>query len=208
MKMLLVMAAAAGLAGAASFPAPAMDVNPKSKPAPVVLAGGCYWGMQAVFERLKGVTKVTAGYAGAATDPATGKRSKDGGKGHAEAVRIVYDPARISYGALLEVFFAVAHDPTELNRQGPDIGTEYRSAIFYADDEQKKVAEAYIRQLTQAKAFPYAIVTQVTAFEAFYAVDEDQQHWVDRHADSDYVIENDLPRLAALRRAFPDLAKR
>ena len=146
--LVLSVVGAAVLAGA-SFPAPALDLPPSdSRPtAPAVLAGGCYWGMQAVFERLRGVLSVTAGYAGAAA-------VKEGGKGHAESVRIVYDPARISYGALLQVFFAVAHDPTELNRQGPDFGTQYRSAIFYSTEAQKRVAQAYIDQLAQATGIP------------------------------------------------------
>jgi peptide-methionine (S)-S-oxide reductase len=186
---ILFLAGVTGMAGA-GFPAPKLDLRGAAEP--VVLAGGCYWGMQAVFERLHGVTAVTAGYAGA-------------GKGHAEAVRILYDPARISYGTLLEVYFAVAHDPTELNRQGPDIGTEYRSAIFYSSEAQRKVAEAYIQQLTQAKVFPFAIVTQVTPLAGFYPVEEDQQHYVDRHPDSEYVMENDLPRLERLERSFRDL---
>ena len=197
--LVLSVVGAAVLAGA-SFPAPALDLPPSdSRPtAPAVLAGGCYWGMQAVFERLRGVLSVTAGYAGAAA-------VKEGGKGHAESVRIVYDPARISYGALLQVFFAVAHDPTELNRQGPDFGTQYRSAIFYSTEAQKRVAQAYIDQLAQAKVFHDPIVTQVTPLSAFYPVEEDQQHYVDRHPDSDYVIENDLPKLDLLRRSFRPL---
>jgi peptide-methionine (S)-S-oxide reductase len=203
---LLSSAAVMGLA-AANFPAPALDLAPATnQPAePAVLAGGCYWGMQAVFERLHGVLAVTAGYAGALADPAWRKPVKDGGKGHAEAVRIVYDPSRISYGTLLEVFFAVAHDPTELNRQAPDIGTQYRSAIFYSTEAQRKVAQAYIEQLTQAKAFRYPIVTQVTPLLAFYPAEEDQQHYVERHPDSLYVIENDLPKVESLERAFRGL---
>jgi len=191
-----------GLA-AANFPAPALDLSPAAsrQAAPAVLAGGCYWGMQAVFERLNGVLGVVAGYAGEAS-------AKDGGKGRAEAVQITYDPSRISYGTLLEVFFAVAHDPTELNRQGPDLGTQYRSAIFYSTEPQKQVAEAYIQQLAKAKVFHFPIVTQVTPLPAFYPVEEEQQHWVDRHPDYDYVVENDLPKLERLKRAFPNLVWR
>jgi peptide-methionine (S)-S-oxide reductase len=188
---------------AASFPAPTLDLPPAAnrQAEPAVLAGGCYWGMQAVFERLHGVLSVTAGYAGAAA-------VKDGGKEHAEAVRIVYDPSRISYGTLLEVFFAVAHDPTQLNRQGPDIGTEYRSAIFYSTEAQKKVAEAYMEQLARAKVFRYPIVTRVTPLTGFYPVGEDQQHYVDRHPDSPYVIENDLPKLEKLEGVFRELVRK
>jgi peptide-methionine (S)-S-oxide reductase len=204
-KAVLLYAAAVRL-GAAGFPAPALDLPPTAgHAAPAVLAGGCYWGMQAVFERLRGVSAVTAGYA---VDPAAAGRSKpgkDGGKGHAEAIRIVYDPSRISYGTLLEVFFAVAHDPTEVDRQGPDIGTQYRSAVFYATEAQRKVAAAYLEQLAKAKVFPFSIATQVAPLSAFYPVEEDQQHYVDRHPDSPYVVENDLPKLERLQRAFPQL---
>jgi peptide-methionine (S)-S-oxide reductase len=206
----LLIPAAVSLLTAASFPAPALDLPPAAnQPAePAVLAGGCYWGMQAVFERLHGVLAVTAGYATGSADAPGRKPVKDGGKGHAESVRIVYDPSRISYGTLLEVFFAVAHDPTELNRQGPDIGTEYRSAIFYSTEAQKKVAGAYIEQLAQAKVFRDPIVTQVTPLAVFYPVEEDQQHYVERHPDSPYVVENDLPRLERLERAFRELVGR
>ncbi|HUP05415.1 MAG TPA: peptide-methionine (S)-S-oxide reductase MsrA, partial [Bryobacteraceae bacterium] len=186
---------------------PAVDLAaaPGETRAEAVLAGGCYWGMQAVFEKVRGVISVTAGYAGAAADPKTGKVPKDGGKGHAEAVRIVYDPGRVSYGVLLEVFFAVAHDPTEVNRQGPDIGSEYRSAIFYQSDAQKRVAESYIRQIDAAKSFPFSIVTQMTPFAAFYPVGEDQQDYVWHNPGAEYVVKNDLPKLAKLRMVFPDL---
>jgi len=178
---------------AATFPAPTLDLPPTENQ-PAILAGGCYWGMQAVFERLHGVLNVTAGYAGA-------------GKGHAEAVRILYNPAVISYGAILEVYFAVAHDPTERNFQGPDIGPQYRSAIFYASEAQKKVAQAYIDQLTRAKVFYSPIVTQLTPFTAFYPETEDQQHYVDRHPDAPYVVENDLPKLELLEHSFRPLLR-
>lgn len=194
-RALALSAICAFALGAATVPAPAFDPPLKQPSDTAVLAGGCYWGMQAVFERLHGILKVTAGYAGA-------------GKARAEAVRIVYNPAVISYGTLLEVFFAVAHDPTERNFQGPDVGTEYRSAIFYASEAQRKVAEAYIGQLTQGKAFYFPIVTQITPFTAFYPESEDQQHYVDRHADSPYVIENDLPKLDLLGRTFRALVAR
>jgi len=208
LKPLLLMALAAGPAVSGSFPAPAIDVvpAPNRPPAPAVLAGGCYWGMQAVFESLRGVVSVTAGYAG--VTPTEGKTRPPKVPKPVEAARIVYDPARISYGGLLEVFFAVAHDPTELNRQGPDVGPQYRSAIFYSSEAQRKVAAAYIAQLKEAKAFPYPIVTEVSPLAGFEAAGEDQQHYVDRHPDSDYVMENDLPKLEALRRVFRDLVNR
>jgi peptide-methionine (S)-S-oxide reductase len=203
MPRLLLIAFAAVSLSAATFPVPAIDLPsiPNQPADPAILAGGCYWGMQAVFERLHGVLNVTAGYAGAAG-------VKDGGKGHAEAVRILYNPAIISYGTLLEVFFAVAHDPTDRNFQGPDIGIQYRSAIFYATEAQRKVAQAYIDQLTQAKVFYSPIVTQLTPFTAFYPEEQDQQHYVDRHPDSPYVVENDLPKLDLLERAFRPLVSR
>jgi peptide-methionine (S)-S-oxide reductase len=179
---------------AATFPAPALDLPPTENQ-PAILAGGCYWGMQAVFERLRGITSVTAGYAG-------------DGKARAEAVSILYNPAVISYGTLLQVFFAVAHDPTQRNFQGPDVGTQYRSAIFYASEAQRKVAQAYIDQLTRARVFYSPIVTQLTPFTAFHPESEDQQHYVDRHPDSPYVVENDLPKLDLLQRAFRPLLAR
>jgi len=196
-RLLTIALLSAATLAAATFPAPSLDPpSAPNQPAdPAILAGGCYWGMQAVFERLHGVLNVTAGYAGA-------------GKGHAEAVRILYNPAVISYGTLLEVYFAVAHDPTQRNYQGPDFGTQYRSAIFYATEAQRKVAQAYIDQLTQAKVFREPIVTQLTPFTAFYPEEEDQQHYVDRHPDSPYVIENDLPKLEILERSFRPLVSR
>src|SRR5690348_11111632 len=156
------------LLSAAEFPAPAVDPPAPSKTATAVLSGGCFWGVEAVFERLKGVQDVVSGYAGGKPATAHYEMVGTGRTGHAESVEIKYDPAQISYGKLLQVFFSVAHDPTQLNRQGPDEGTQYRSAIFYASDEQKRIAEAYIQQLNQAKVFKHPIVTQVTPLAGFY----------------------------------------
>ena len=156
---------------AAGFPAPAMDAAPVAgrQSATAVLSGGCFWGVEAVFERLKGVSNVVSGFAGGAKATAHYEIVSTGMTGHAESVEITYDPSQITYGKLLQVFFSVAHDPTQLNRQGPDTGTQYRSAIFYANDEQKQVAEAYIKQLDGAKVFSHPIVTQVTPLKGFYA---------------------------------------
>ncbi len=208
-------ALAAILAGcalsAAEVPAPALDAAPGNKgdTAVAVLAGGCFWGVEAVFERVRGVSDVTSGYAGGSRQDAQYETVSSGRTGHAESVRITYDPSQVTYGKLLQVFFAVAHDPTELNRQGPDWGTQYRSAIFYADQEQKRVAEAYIQQLTAAKVFRSPIVTKVTALDAFYPAEEYHQDFIQRHPDNSYIIFNDLPKLEQLHKRFPELeAKR
>ena len=170
-----------------------------------VFAGGCFWGVDAVFKHVKGVTQVLSGYAGGSADTAKYERVSSGGTGHAESVRITYDPARVSYGQLLKVFFSVAHDPTELNRQGPDVGAQYRSAIFFANDEQKRVAEAYIAQLQAARAFPRPIVTQLTPLKAFYEAEAYHQNYLELHPDQPYIVFNDLPKIASLQRQFPNL---
>jgi len=170
-----------------------------------VFAGGCFWGVEAVFEHVKGVTQVVSGYSGGSADTAKYDAVSSGGTGHAESVRISYDPSRISYGQLLQVFFSVAHDPTELNRQGPDTGTQYRSAVFFANDEQKRVAEAYIAQLQGVRAFPRPIVTQVTPLKAFYEAEVYHQGYLVRHPNQPYIVINDLPKIANLQRQFPAL---
>ena len=172
-----------------------------------VLAGGCFWGVDAVFKHVKGVIKVTSGYSGGSADKAQYETVSTGQTGHAESVRIVYDPSKISYGQLLKVFFAVAHNPTELNRQGPDSGTQYRSAIFYGNEEQKRIAEAYIDQLNQAKVFPAAIVTKVTALQSFYEAEGYHQNYLAQHPNEPYIIFNDLPKIENLRKQLPDLYK-
>lgn len=170
-----------------------------------VIAGGCFWGIEAVFEHVKGVTGVTAGYSGGSAKTAHYKMVSTGKTGHAEAVRITYDPSQISYGQLLKVFFSVAHDPTELNRQGPDTGTHYRSAIFYSNEDQKRVAQAYIDQLNQAKVFKRPIVTEVVALNAYYEAEAYHQDYARHHPDQPYIVIHDLPKVANLRKQFPEL---
>ena len=170
-----------------------------------VLAGGCFWGIEAVFEHVKGVTNVTSGYSGGSAETANYELVSSGVTGHAESVRITYDPSQISYGQLLKVFFAVAHDPTELNRQGPDTGTQYRSAIFYSDDEQKRIAEAYIKQLNQAKVFKRPIATQVSGLTSYHPAEAYHQDYAARHPDDSYIVMHDRPKVANLRRQFPTL---
>ena len=170
-----------------------------------VFAGGCFWGLEAVFEHVKGVTDVTSGYSGGAAKTADYETVSDGESGHTESVKITYDPTQVSYHDLLNVFFAVAHDPTELNRQGPDSGTQYRSAIFYTDDEQKKSAENYISEMTKAKTFSNPIVTQITPLEAFYRAEDYHQNYLTQHPNQPYIVVNDLPKVGNLQKQFPAL---
>jgi peptide-methionine (S)-S-oxide reductase len=170
-----------------------------------VFAGGCFWGIQAVFQHVKGVISATSGYSGGEAKTAHYEMVSTGETGHAESVKIIYDPSKVSFGQLLKVFFAVAHDPTELNRQGPDSGTQYRSAIFYASEEQKRIAEAYINQLNQAKVFEGAIVTQVVVLNSFYKAEAYHQDYAIHHPDDPYIAINDLPKVANLRQQLPDL---
>jgi peptide-methionine (S)-S-oxide reductase len=190
-----------------TLPAPAVDepLAAKSGQETLVLAGGCFWGVQAVFQHVKGVISATSGYSGGASGTAEYEIVSSGRTGHAESVKVVYDPSKITYGRLLQVFFSVALDPTQLNRQGPDEGTQYRSAIFYGNDEQKRIAEAYIAQLDQAKAFPRPIVTQVVAFKAFYPAEGYHQDYATLHPDNPYIRYNDLPKVAHLQQQFPNL---
>jgi peptide-methionine (S)-S-oxide reductase len=170
-----------------------------------VIAGGCFWGIQAVFQHVKGVIKATSGYSGGEAKTAEYELVSDGNTGHAESVRITYDPSQISYGQLLKVFFAVAHDPTQLNRQGPDTGTQYRSVIFFGDADQERIARAYVDQLNQAKVFDRAIVTQVVPLKAFYEAEAYHQDYAIHHPNNPYIVANDLPKVANLRKQFPDL---
>jgi len=170
-----------------------------------VFAGGCFWGVEAVFEHVKGVVSVTSGYSGGAADTAEYEAISTGQTGHAEAIRITYDSSQVTYGQLLKVFFAVAHDPTELNRQGPDTGTQYRSGIFYSDQNQKRIAESYIEQLNQAKVFKQLIVTQVTALDAFYKAEPYHQDYLKHHPNEPYIVINDQPKVENLRKQFPGL---
>jgi peptide-methionine (S)-S-oxide reductase len=189
----------------AALPAPATDA-PKSSAhgeQVAVLAGGCFWGIEAVFEHVKGVHRVVAGYAGGNADTAHYDMVSEGNTGHAESVRVQFDPTEVSYGTLLQVFFSVALDPTERNRQGPDSGTQYRSVIFYGNDQQKQIANAYIAQLTAAKSFPAPIVTQVVPLRAFYAAEAYHQHYFQRHPDNPYIVYNDAPKVARLKQLFP-----
>ncbi|PWK85323.1 peptide-methionine (S)-S-oxide reductase MsrA [Fulvimonas soli] len=203
----LVGACSAASAGrSASLPDPALDPPPANPGEQVaVLAGGCFWGMQAVFEHVKGVRRVWAGYSGGDAATASYERVSDGDTGHAESVKILYDPRQVSYGQLLKVFFAVAHDPTQLNRQGPDAGTQYRSAIFYADGAQRRVAAAYIAQLGAAHAFDAPVVTQLAPLKAFYVAEAYHQDYARRHPDDSYIVYNDAPKVARLQRLLPAL---
>jgi peptide-methionine (S)-S-oxide reductase len=200
-------ASCARAGSAAALPAPVVDVAPAARPGrqTVVLAGGCFWGVQAVFQHVKGVVDATSGYAGGAASTATYELVSGGDTGHAESVRVTFDPAQVSLGQLLQVFFSVAHDPTELNRQGPDHGTQYRSAIFFTDPEQKRVADAYIAQLQRAHAFRGRIVTQVVPLAAFYPAEGYHQNYAALHPASPYIVINDAPKVAHLRELFPSL---
>src|SRR6202049_266067 len=190
-----------------AIPDPSVD-NPlattKGQETPV-LAGGCFWGIQAVFEHLKGVIRATSGYSGGAANTAQYEKVSSGRTGHAEAVQVIYDPSQISYGQLLKVFFSVAHDPTQLNQQGPDVGTQYRSAIFYNSDEQKRIAQAYVDQLNRAKVFPKQIATQIVPLNAFYPAEDYHQGYADSHPENLYIVINDLPKVAHLQKQFPEL---
>jgi peptide-methionine (S)-S-oxide reductase len=207
----IVLMASVAVAGPKEpFPDPAVDIPSGAGHGKqtAVLAGGCFWGMEAVFEHLKGVHKVVSGFAGGDKSTAHYETVSTGSTGHAESVQITYDPSQITFGQILKVYFAVAHDPTELNRQGPDVGSQYRSAIFYVDDEQKKVAEAYIQQLDNAHVFSRPIVTQVVPLEGFYAAEAYHQHYLENHSDQPYIVYNDLPKLAALKKQFAGMCKR
>jgi peptide-methionine (S)-S-oxide reductase len=192
---------------ASSFPDPARDQAAVQGPQTAVLAGGCFWGVEAVFEGLNGVSDVVSGYAGGDRGSAHYEAVGTGGTGHAESVKITYDPARITYGQLLKVFFAVAHDPTEINRQGPDEGPQYRSAIFYGSEDQKAVAEAYVRQLNAANVFPRPIATKVAPLAGFYAAEDYHQNFLAKNPGNPYIVANDLPKLRALKATFPALVK-
>ncbi len=170
-----------------------------------VFAGGCFWGTQSVFERVKGVVKTTAGYAGGSASTASYDQVTTETTGHAESVEVVYDPSKITYGQLLRVFFSVAHDPTQLNRQGPDVGTSYRSAIFYLNDDQRRIAAAYIAQLDNAKIFSGRIVTQVTPLKGFYPAEEYHQDYALHHPDNPYIQVCDRPKVEMLKQQFPEL---
>jgi peptide-methionine (S)-S-oxide reductase len=193
---------------AAMLPNPAVDeTKSQKKSASIVLAGGCFWGVEAVFDNVKGVTDAVSGYAGGSKDNAHYEIVSTGTTGHAESVQVTYDPSQISLGQLLKIYFSVVHDPTQLNRQGPDTGTQYRSQIFYSSEEQKRIAEAYIQQLTAAKMFPRPIVTKVAPLQAFYPAEDYHQDFIKKNPHQGYVVQNDIPKVANLSKEFPSLVK-
>ena len=189
-----------------SLPAPVLDTPNAGAGAEVaVLSGGCFWGMQGVFEHVKGVRQVVAGYSGGARNTATYERVSEGDTGHAESVQITFDPRQVTYGEILRIFFSVAHDPTELNRQGPDSGTNYRSDIFFADSMQERIALAYIAQLDSAHVFSVPIVTRVDRLSGFYPAENYHQDYLVHNPDSMYIVVNDLPKITNLKRIYPAL---
>ena len=189
------------------IPPPQHDAALAASPgrATAIFAGGCFWGTQSVFERVKGVLDTEAGYSGGSASTATYSQVTTETTGHAESVKVVYDPAKITYGRLLQIFFAVAHDPTELNRQGPDIGSSYRSAIFYATPEQRALSTAYVMQLNGAHVFAKPIVTEVVPLKGFYAAENYHQDYALHNPDNPYIEVCDRPKIAALQKEFPDL---
>src|SRR6267143_7171913 len=214
MLMVVALLIAAGTAlrishsaaeGARTITAPVLDepANAQATSEVAVLAGGCFWGVQGVFQHVEGVTSAISGYAGGAANTAHYEMVATNTTGHAESVRVTFDPARISYGRILQIYFSVAHDPTELNRQGPDVGAQYRSAIFPAKPEQVRVAETYIAQLDQARVFSAAIVTKIEPDREFYAAEDYHQDFLTRHPGHPYIVYNDLPKIEDLKRLFP-----
>ena len=209
--LLIAFAACVGCTAATNtpIPAPASD-NPLAQTPgkqTAVFAGGCFWGTQSVFERVKGVLKTTAGYSGGSAATATYEQVGQENTGHAESVKVVYDPSQITYGQLLQIFFSVVHDPTQLNRQGPDVGESYRSVIFYANDEQQKLSKAYIAQLDAAKVFPKPIVTQVVPLKGFYDAESYHQDYALHNPNNPYIMVCDRPKVEALKQEYPDLFK-
>lgn len=206
---LAVLVATRSAKAAVGGPIPAAttddDLSPKSGKEVAVFAGGCFWGTQSVFERVKGVVDTTVGYSGGSPQTATYDQVTTETTGHAESVRVVYDPSKITYGQLLRIFFSVAHDPTQLNRQGPDVGTSYRSVIFYASADQHRLAQAYIAQLDAAHVFDKPIVTQVVPLKGFYTAEEYHQHYADNNPGNPYILVCDRPKVEALKQQFPEL---
>lgn len=195
-----------GAEGPVSIPPPALD-EPKQPgpPQTAVLAAGCFWGVQGVFEHVRGVRKVVSGYAGGERNTAQYYTVSTGSTGHAESVMITFDPAQISYGQLLQIAFSVVHDPTQLNRQGPDLGSQYRSAIFYASADQQRIAQSYIEQLNQAHAFPRPIATRLEPLKGFYPAEDYHQDYLVKHPNAPYIEYNDMPKVKSLERVFPAL---
>jgi peptide-methionine (S)-S-oxide reductase len=203
----LLLAAAVSSAADAPLPPAAADVPLAASKGEqtAVFAGGCFWGVQAVFEHVKGVISATSGYSGGEAKTAQYELVSTGDTGHAESVKVMYDPSQITYGQLLRVFFSVAHDPTQLNRQGPDEGTQYRSVIFYGNEEQKRIAQAYIAQLDGTKGFRRPIVTQVVPLKAFYPAEAYHQDYAAKHPDNLYILYNDAPKVAHLKKELPEI---
>jgi len=196
-----------GASAATVIPDPAVDETLAAQKghATIVVSGGCFWGIQAVFEHVKGVTRATSGYSGGTVKNPDYEQVSSGTTGHAESVEIVYDPSQITLGQLLKVFFSVAHDPTELNRQGPDTGTQYRSIIFFSNQDQQRIAQAYVDQLNQAKVFSNPIVTQIVPLVAFYRAEDYHQDYAAHHPDNPYIAMFDLPKVKHLQQEFPNL---
>lgn len=192
------------IAGLAPTPNKTEDLKPGEMQT-AVFAGGCFWGVDAVFKHVKGVTEVKSGYAGGKIDKPDYEQVSGGNTGHAESVKVTFDPSKVTYEQLLTIFFSVAHDPTQVNRQGPDVGTQYRSAIFYTSDEQKKAATDYIAAIDAAKVFKRKIVTEVSSLKEFYAAEAYHQNYLANHPSDPYIVYNDLPKLAALKKKFPQM---
>ena len=188
-----------------NVPSPALDIPSTAKTETAVFAGGCFWGIQAVFQHMKGVESAVSGYSGGWVDRPAYEQVGSGTTGHAESVKVTFDPSQVSYATLLKVFFSVAHDPTQLNRQGPDVGTQYRSAIFFMTPEQKQQADAYIKQMTDAHVFSKPIATQVVAYKAFYPAEDYHQDYAEKHPDEPYIVYNDAPKVANLKKNYPTL---
>jgi peptide-methionine (S)-S-oxide reductase len=191
------------------FPAPTLDANLAAQAGKetAIFAGGCFWGEQGVFQRVKGVVQATSGYAGGNVENPYYELVSSGSTGHAESVQVVYDPSQITYGKLLMIFFSVAHDPTQKNRQGPDIGRQYRSATFYNTEEQRKIAEAYIAQIDAAKVYERPIATELAPFTTFYRAEDYHQNYLTKHPDDPYINYNDLPKLERLKKTYPELSR-
>lgn len=192
-----------GAEDAVLLPPPALDENTQAHSETAVFAGGCFWGVQGVFQHVKGVKNAVSGYAGGAASTAQYERVSEGDTGHAESVEVTFDPTQVSYGTLLQIYFSVAHNPTELNRQGPDHGTQYRSAIFVQNSEQQRVAQAYIAQLSAAKSFEQPIVTRLESYNGFYPAEAEHQDFLTEHPTYPYIVVNDLPKVAQLKQLYP-----
>ena len=204
---LVLFGAGSGSSSPLAQPAapPALDPVSSAGEDTAVFAGGCFWGVEAVYRHVKGVKSAVSGYAGGTVSGPSYEQVSSGDTGHAESVQVIYDPSQVSYGKLLQIFFSVVHDPTQLNRQGPDHGTQYRSAIFYNSPQQQQAAEAYIKQLTAAKTFSRPIVTQVSKLNGFYRAEEYHQNYLALHPNQLYIVINDKPKVAALKKEFPDV---